>query len=161
MRTLSQFILSLCITCLATLNLANANEELNMANHDYIQAIQITNYLADTTTGDTGITPTAVNVEYYINSVVCWKNKLDYQDDVTIHAGPSQGCKTKVTKIVVTPLPVFDKLKVYAGAQTVTIGPADYVSQIIIVQDTAPVFDSHGSVVTPGTLKIQKQSQVQ
>lgn len=132
------------------------------AANNYIQEIHVANLLANHELTDPGMTPTAVVVEYYNGSSrPCWSNHLDYRDDVTIHAGPTQGCKNKVTRVVISPMLTADKLKTYLAPVYAEIDPSKYATQIIVMQNTPPAFDSkNGLVSMSGTAKVQMQSQL-
>ncbi|MBA3660320.1 MAG: hypothetical protein H0W64_01185 [Gammaproteobacteria bacterium] len=129
--------------------------------NNFIQSIQVVNLLANTTLPDPGMTPTTIIVKYYNNaSYPCWVSTLSYQQDTAIHAGPTQGCVTKVNMVEITPLLVGEKLRTYQGPVQVQVDTSKYASQITVVQNQAPVFDpSNGLIVTPGTIKAKVQAQ--
>lgn len=137
-----------------------AQSETVMGNQ-YTQSIQVVNLLANTLLPDPGMTPTSVLIRYYNGgSEPCWSNTLSYQDDVTIHAGPTQGCLNKVFKVTITPMLVAGKLETYQGPITVDIDTTKYANQITIHQERAPVFDiQSGLVSSPGTIKAKIQAQ--
>ncbi len=121
------------------------------------QAIQITNLLANRDAKDPGVTETRVKLSFD----ACWDQLLNYQDMFDFRAGPGMGCKNKVTKVVITPIATVGKTAAYAP-YTVTIDTASkiFITQLIINQDQAPVFDPEsGAVKTPGTIKVKSQEQ--
>lgn len=142
----------LSITALASKDLTT--------QHDIIQSIQVINLLANTELPNPGMTPTPVIIKYYNGrSEPCWISKLNYQDDTTIHVGPWMGCVNKVTELVVTPVIVADKLKTYQSQLTIPVDLTKYSTQITLVQDEPPTFDTQsGLVIKSGSFKVKMQS---
>ncbi len=146
---------------LATFMTAHAyGAESTLANQ-FTQEIHVTNLLANDELPDPGMTPTAILVDYYNGGQYpCWTNHLAYHEDVTIHAGPSQGCREKVSRIVISPTMTADKLKTYLAPFHVVIDTSKYATQIIVVQDTPPTFDAKtGLASISGTAKVKTQAQ--
>jgi hypothetical protein len=152
-------VLTLCYTALACTSLHAA--ETGAARNQFTQEIHVVNLLANHDLPDPGMTPTAVIVDYYNGgSWPCWTNHLAYHEDATIHAGPTQGCREKVTRVVISPTLTADKLKTYQAPFHIELEPAKYSTQIMIVQNTPPTFDSQtGLAIVSGTAKAQLQAQ--
>lgn len=127
----------------------------------FTQEIHVTNLLANDELPDPGMTPTAILVDYFNGGQYpCWTSHLAYHEDVTIHAGPSQGCREKVSRIVISPTMTADKLKTYLAPFHVEIDTGKYATQIIVVQNTPPTFDSKtGLASISGTAKVKTQAQ--
>lgn len=159
MRFLPYTLLSLSLC--STFALANNSFNGALDKGEFNQAIQVVNLLANHTLPDAGMTPTPIIIKYYNgDKQPCWIATLNYQDDYTIHAGPTQGCRTKVTSIEISPMVVAEKLKTYQSDVSVTIDITKYASQITVIQDLAPVFaSSNGLVEKPGTLQVKLQAQ--
>lgn len=130
--------------------------------NQFTQEIHVVNLLANTDLPDPGMTPTAIIVDYYNGSSwPCWTNHLTYQQDVTIHAGPTQGCKAKVNRVVISPTLAADKIKTYVAPIYVEIDPRQYSTQIMVVQQTPPSFDTlTGLASTSGTATTRVQAQL-
>lgn len=161
MKSTTFKLAALTIACALTCANAFAEETAPLANN-YIQEIHVVNLLANNELTDPGMTPTAILVDYYNGGTwPCWTNHLAYRDDVTIHAGPTQGCKTKVTRVVISPTMMADKLKTYLAPIYAEIDATKYATQIIVLQNTPPTFDSKtGLASISGTAKVQMQSQM-
>jgi hypothetical protein len=155
----TRFLLTAIAACIISPSYAANTDAL--ANQ-YIQEIHVVNLLANNDLTDPGMTPTAILVDYYSSgSWPCWTNHLAYRDDITIHAGPTQGCKQKVNRVVITPMMTFDKLRTYVAPVHLEIDQTKYATQIIVLQDTPPSFDNNsGLVITSGTMRAQTQSQL-
>ena len=129
----------------------------------YLQVIQLVNFLANTNLSNMGMTPTSVTAQFYTasSSKPCWSTVMPYLADFTIRSGTGQNCTTAITKITILPSPVASLLQTYIGPIDINIDPTKYSSQIMIVQNTAPVFSStSGLVTTPGTITSQAQAQL-
>lgn len=127
----------------------------------YLQTIQLVNLLANTTV-TTGMTPTAVTIQFYDDNSgkACWTTTLNYLADFTIHSGAGQSCATAITHLAVTPILVATVLQTYTGPYTVNIDGAKFATQITLIQATAPVFNTaNGLVTTPGTIGSEVQDQ--
>ncbi len=128
----------------------------------YLQVIQLVNFLANTAAASTGMTPTSVTVQFYddASGKACWSTVLAYQADFTLRAGQGQACNTAVHQVTVTPVMVAGLLQTYTGPFTFNVDTTKYSNQIMLSQDTAPVFNTaNGLVATPGTIKVDIQSQ--
>lgn len=141
---------------------------INAAEHkaihsigEYIQSIQLVNLLANNLIKNVGMTPTSIIVKYYDDtSTPCWIATLQYQDDYTIHAGPTQGCRNKISRIEICPQLVFNKLNVYQGQVSINLDVEKYVYQVNVIQESAPQFDpQNGMVIKSGTLTTKIQSE--
>lgn len=129
------------------------------ATDEFTQSIHVVNLLANDSLPDAGMTPTSIIVKYYNGSALpCWTNTLKYRDDVTIHAGPRQGCINKVNQVVITPVLVADKLKTYLGSLSVDIDTTKFANYLTIIQNQAPTFDTQsGMVVQSGSMTYRLQ----
>lgn len=127
---------------------------------EFTQSIYIVNQLA-TKLEDPGMTPTDLSISYFNGGASpCWKVFLSYRKDVTIHAGPTQGCKSKVNRIEIKPMVMLDKLKVYENTVNVDVDTTKFSTQITVDEDRNPLFDARtGLISTPGTLKTTTSSQ--
>lgn len=154
MRKAAQFGL-IITTCMS-----QAHAEPAYTNQ-FTQEIHVVNLLANTDLPDPGMTPTAVVVDYYNGgSWPCWTNHLTYRQDVTIHAGPTQGCREKVHRVVISPTLTADKIKTYQAPIYVEIDPSQYSTQIMVVQKTPPTFDTQtGLANISGTATTKTQAQ--
>lgn len=123
---------------------------------NYTQAIHVMNLAANMDLSNVGMTPTTIIVKYFNGGRdACWWDKLDYQQDITIHAGPTQGCVDKVTRVTIEPVAVLDKLQVYDNMLTVTIDPMNFSNQLVVKQEKAPLFNKdNGLVLEPGKIKV-------
>lgn len=165
MKNTLQLTTALLSTFLTTNVFAILNEQTEqalVAANQYTQSIYVVNFLANKNIADPGMTPTAILVDYYNgDQKPCWSKRINYQEDDTIHAGPTQGCVNKVNRVVVTPMAVAEKLNIYQGPAEVAIDTTKYSTQITITQDKSPLFDTqNGLVATPGTIQIKTQSQL-
>lgn len=153
--------ISLAVLLFLFLNCSNANSNSLIASDEFTQSIQVINLLANSHLADPGMTPTAILVKYFNGGKEpCWMNQLPFRNDVTIHSGPTQGCIEKVNKIIISALPVADKLKTYQGEITVDIDTNKYANQLTVGQEQAPIFDKDsGLVADSGTLKVNIQAQ--
>jgi hypothetical protein len=152
-------VLSLSMGCAAAAPLSHEQELIN--NNRFTQSVYVANLLGNPNITDAGMTGTSIVVQYFTsNSYPCWTSTLGYQEEVTIHAGPTQGCKTKVNKVVIIPIVMGDKLKTYEGPVSTDIDVSKFSSQIVVMQDQPPFFDENtGLVAKSGTIKLQVQSQ--
>lgn len=143
-------------------SLATSVFAADYGGNNFTQSIQVVNLLANHTLSDTGMTPTGVLIKYFNGgSSPCWSTTLNYQNDATIHAGPTQGCQAKVNMIEIMPLLVADKLKTYQGPIKINIDTSKFASQITIIQEQGPLFDiKTGLVTTPGTFQTRVQAQL-
>jgi hypothetical protein len=159
MRFLSIIILSFSL--FSSLASAHMRKDDVLERGNFSQSIQVVNLLANNVLSDSGMTPTPIIVKYYNgDKQPCWMATLNYQDDYTIHAGPTQGCRAKVTSVEISPTLVADKLKTYQVPVTLSIDTTKYAYQITIIQDHAPTFDSsNGLVEKSGTLQAKIQAQ--
>jgi hypothetical protein len=158
MKRQSMLIGVLSVLCTTQLFAANVSE-MAAASDDYTQSIHVVNLLANDTISEPGMTPTGIIVKYFNgNTLPCWTNTLNYRDDVTIHAGPRQGCINKVNQIVITPVLVADKLKTYLGSVSVDIDTSKFANYLTIIQKQAPSFDTQsGMVVQSGSMDYRLQ----
>lgn len=147
--------------CVSSFILANAYAENLLAKNQATQSIQIVNLLGNNDLPDPGMTTTGVIIKVYNGSQSpCWVTSLNYKSDTTIYAGPYMGCGEKVNEIIISPIHVVDKLKTYGGPITVPVDTSKYASQITIIQDQAPLFDTQSGLVSKqGTVKIKSQTQ--
>ncbi len=154
-------------TFLKTLSLISVLTGCTVANalpgfvgsNDYTQVISINNVLANKPNNVTG-TRTPIHVNYYMsNGKSCWWNELQFGEGITIHAGPNQGCLTKVTRVEIYPLPTAGKLHPYEGTINVSVDPSKFSSMITVKQNSAPVFNAEtGMIDKPGTLTFSMDS---
>lgn len=152
MKKIACFVSLLCLMFSTTV----------LADTAYLQIIQLVNFLANTSAASTGMTPTSVTVQFYddASGKACWSTVLAYQADFTLRAGQGQACNTAVHQVTITPVMVASLLQTYTGPYTFNIDTTKYSNQIMILQDTAPVFNTaNGLVTTPGTIKVDVQSQ--
>jgi len=162
---LSVTLLSACFA--ATIASANprleAEERARAASGEYIQSVHVVNLLSNATIPDPGMTRTPIMVRYYNgNKWPCWSYTINYQDDYTVHAGPSLGCQTKVDLVVIEPMIVADRLNTYRVPDRISLDTSKFSSHIIVTQDQAPAFDvQSGLVSVPGTMRIQVQADPQ
>lgn len=148
MKRQSILIGILSLACATQLFAAPVNNTA-AASDDYTQSIHVVNLLANDTLSDPGMTPTGIIVKYFNGSMLpCWINTLNYREDVTIHAGPRQGCINKVNQIVITPILVADKLKTYLGSVSVDIDTSKFANYLTIIQKQGPTFDMQSGMVT-------------
>lgn len=122
---------------------------------EYTQVISINNALANKPE-NVSATRTPIHVEYFNNgNKRCWQNNLQFGEGVTIHAGPTQGCVEKVSRIEVSPItPVNGRLYTYEGTISININTGKFSNMITIKQDRAPSFNADtGLIDKPGTLK--------
>lgn len=128
----------------------------------YTQSIQVVNLLANVNLVDPGMTPTSIIIKYYNGAEnPCWVTTLDYHQDTTIHAGPTQGCVQKVNEITITPMLVANKIKTYEGPQVVRIDISKYANQITVSQKSPPEFDPRsGLAAVSGTMQIHTQASL-
>lgn len=126
-------------------------------NNAPIQRIDIVNNLWNSALGGSGgQTQTSVKIELDNGSPSpCFTKILPFQGDITVYAGIGQSCINKVVAITVTP---------YLGPGTLTpsydvpAGPSainntQYLTQIVISQNSAPVYDAiNGSLIMKGTV---------
>lgn len=128
----------------------------------FLQVIQIVNMLSNSVITNPGMTPTSVTVAFTdsVTSKICWSTILTFQSDFTIRTGAKQGCLNPVSQVTITPIAVGGVLNTYSGPLTVPIDLTKYSTQITIVQNAAPVFDTtNGLISTPGTMQVNQQAQ--
>ena len=108
-----------------------------------------------------GITSTAVVVAFENGgSAPCFTTTLAFQGAITVWAGIGQACVTTVTSITITPVAGLGGM-IYEPPNDLTINGLLYSTQIVISQNTAPVFDvSNGSLISSGTVLATIQSQL-
>lgn len=142
-------------------SLALAKVQTDAGYGNFTQSIQVVNLLANHNLDEVGMTPTPFIVQYYNGEKQpCWIATLNYQDDYTIHTGPTQGCRTKVDTIEFIPTFVAEKLKPYDTPITLKLDLTKYAHQITIIQNTSPTFSSSTGLVTQaGTLQAKVQAQ--
>ena len=118
---------------------------------EYTQVISINNALANKP-NEASATRTAINIEYFNGGAnSCWQNILQFGEGVTIHAGPTQGCIAKVTRVVISP--IAGKSKIYEGTVNVYLDLNKFSNMITVKQDRAPIFNRDtGMVDTPGSV---------
>ena len=127
-----------------------------------IQRIDVVNMLWNPggTGGAAGMTPTSVIVAFNNGgSRACFTSTLLFQAGVTVLAGTGQPCVAAITSVTVTPVAGPAGL-VYAAPSAVSINGSYYTNQLIISNQTAPVFDTtNGAVATPGAVQVVIQGQ--
>lgn len=153
---------SLAVNAMAK-SLSDLDARTASTGGEYTQSIHVVNLLANGGLPDPGMTRTPVIVKYYNGSSwPCWTYTLNYQDDYTIHTGPTQGCVNKVNQVVITPMLVAEKLNTYRVPDTVMIDTTKYSSHVVVAQAKAPVFDSQsGLVALSGDVKVNVQTDPQ
>lgn len=134
-----------------------------IAAPSYTQVIQVVNFLANTALPDLGMTPTPVKLEFFNDATTkaCWSTTLAYLADFTIRTGTGQSCAAQIHTMKISPIVVSSVLQTYSPALSVSFDLTKYSSQIMILQDTAPVFSTTtGLVSTPGTITTTIQAQL-
>lgn len=153
--------LSLLFSSLASAHPVRSDLDFTLNKSSYLQSVQIVNLLANNNLTNAGMTTTSILVKYFNGSnQACWVATLYYQDDYTIHAGPTQGCREKVNRVEITPLLSFEKLQTYQATVNVPLDPAKYAYQITVIQDQEPLFDRRsGLIEKSGTIQTKIQAQ--
>jgi hypothetical protein len=152
---------ALTAAIVTTSSYAVSSEASAIAANHFTQSVSIDNVLHNAALPPANLTESAIEVNYMINSTSCWIHTIDYQDDYTIHAGPTQGCKTPITQVIVTVKPVNGSTLPTYSTYTINIDPTKYATQAMVIQDQPPTFDSQsGLVKTSGTITAKQQAQL-
>lgn len=123
-----------------------------------IQRIDVVNSLWN---GTGVLTQTAVIISFNNGGAEpCFTTTLAYQASATLWAGAGQACTTAVTSATITPVnSIFDGL--YQIPASTLINSNRYLTQMIINQNTAPVFSTNdGSITTAGTVQVSLLSNL-
>lgn len=120
-----------------------------------IQRIDVVNLL-----GVGGATPTSVAISFSNGvSTPCFSTTLPYLGALTVWVGVGQACTSAITAVTV--IPTGANLVYSAPTNPNPINGAQYLTQIAISQNTAPVFDPNtGSLLTLGTTQVNAISNL-
>ena len=141
----------------------------SLASHQYanvtvtpIQQISVTNMLwnANGTGGAPGMTQTSVVVAFNNGgSHPCYTTTLAFEGYYNLSVGTGLSCVAAVTSVSFTPV-AGPAGAVYTAPTNTSINGSYYTSQLIVSDNTDPVFDTtNGAVNTAGTVAVSYQGQ--
>lgn len=124
-----------------------------------IQRIDVVNLLSN----GGGVTQTSVVVAFGNEGALpCFSTTLAFQGAITVWAGTGQSCVSPITNVTVTPLAASSDVPVvYEPPPPITVNATLYSTQILINQNTSPIFDTtNGTLITTGTVLTTTLSQL-
>lgn len=124
-----------------------------------IQRIDVVNLLSN----GGGVTQTSVVVAFANEgSLPCFTATLAFRGTITVWAGTGQACVNPITDVTITPIAASSEVPVvYEPPPLVSINATLYSTQLLINQNTAPIFDTtNGTLIATGTILTTALSHV-
>jgi hypothetical protein len=72
-----------------------------------------------------------------INGQSCWIHTVDYQEGYVVHSGPTQGCKSMITQVIITVKPVNKNTQPVYTSYILNIDTTKFATQAMIMRDFA------------------------
>lgn len=124
-----------------------------------IQRIDVVNMLSN---NGSQVTQTSVVLAFENGgSTPCFTTTLAFQAATTVWAGTDQACGAGITGVTISPVAGPAGIVVYNAPTPPTLNSSLYSTQMIISQNTAPLFDaSNGLIIAAGTAQVTTLSQL-